>query len=173
MKKTAYCQSFKEMMSCILTLIYLCMRLYLKCIIRVSVLHVLQEWCNARPETQLGRCLLGWWLDGEKISNFVWVQFKEKKNRKTTVSLKWNLMVRILNFYYVADCIVLTIISLFIRLMVSPKVKMVFKFRTFVVPLSEFDPIHVKLWNCFIRNTCSFYVELQYWKSFLERSWKS
>ena len=27
----------------------------------------------------------------------------------------------------------------------------------------------LKLWNCFIRNTCSFYVELQYWK---KSSWK-
>ena len=53
--------------------------------------------------------------------------------------------------------------------MVSPKVEMVSKFRTFAVLLSEFDPIHVKLWNCFIRNTCSFYVELQYWK---KSSWK-
>ena len=89
------------------------------------------------------------WVDDWMVKKFP-ISFEsnlilKKKIRKTAVSLKWNLMVRILNFYYVADCIVLTIISLFIRLMVSPKVKMVFKFRTFVVPLSEFDPIHVKL----------------------------
>jgi len=87
------------------------------------------------------------WVDDWMVKKFP-ISFEsnlKKKIRKTAVSLKWNLMVRILNFYYVADCIVLTIISLFIQLMVSPKVEMVLKFRTFVVLLYEFDPIHVKL----------------------------
>ena len=39
------CQSLKimELMSCVLTLIYICRRFYLKCILRVSGLHVLMS----------------------------------------------------------------------------------------------------------------------------------
>ena len=71
-----------EMMSCVFTLIYICRRLYLKCIIRVSVLHVLMSFKNDAIRGEKRSLALVFWIDDWMVHKFP-ISFEPTLKKKT------------------------------------------------------------------------------------------